>query len=84
MCKIALLAPVTGEFSPQRPVTRGFDVFFDLRLNKRSSNWDAIDLRRHRAHCDVTVPDKRDIVEQGVSPWWSIVATVLFPYIPWI
>ena len=29
--------PVTGEFSSQRPVTRSFDVFFDLRLNKRLS-----------------------------------------------
>ena len=28
-------APVTGEFLSQKPVTRGFDVFFDLRLNKR-------------------------------------------------
>ena len=28
---------VTGEFSAQRPVTRSFDVFFDLRLNKRLS-----------------------------------------------
>ena len=26
-----------GEFSTQRPVTRSFDVFFDLRLNKRLS-----------------------------------------------
>ena len=26
---------VTGEFPSQRPVTRNFDVFFDLRLNKR-------------------------------------------------
>ena len=26
--------PVTGEFSAQRPVTRSFDVFYDLRLNK--------------------------------------------------
>ena len=26
-----------GEFPTQRPVTRSFDVFFDLRLNKRSS-----------------------------------------------
>ena len=30
--------PVTGEFPSQRPVTRSFDVFFDLRLNKRLSN----------------------------------------------
>ena len=28
---------VTGEFPTQRPVTRSFDVFFDLRLNKRLS-----------------------------------------------
>ena len=27
-------SPVTGEFPTQRPVTRSFDVFFDLRLNK--------------------------------------------------
>ena len=31
------LSPVPGEFPAQRPVTRSFDVFFDLRLNKRSS-----------------------------------------------
>ena len=28
-------SPVPGEFHAQRPVTRSFDVFFDLRLNKR-------------------------------------------------
>ena len=26
-----------GDFPTQRPVTRSFDVFFDLRLNKRLS-----------------------------------------------
>ena len=26
-------SPVPGEFPSQRPVTRGFDVFFDVRLN---------------------------------------------------
>ena len=30
-------SPVTGEFASQRPVTRGFDVFFDLSLKKRLS-----------------------------------------------
>ena len=31
---------VAGEFPAQRPVTRSFDVFFDLRLNKRlSKQW---------------------------------------------
>ena len=28
---------LAGEFPAQRPVTRSFDVFFDLRLNKRLS-----------------------------------------------
>ena len=28
---------VTGEFPSKRPATRSFDVFFDLRLNKRMS-----------------------------------------------
>ena len=36
-------SPVSGEFPAQRPVTRSFDIFFDLRLNKRlskqSSGW---------------------------------------------
>ena len=42
-------SPVPGEFPAQRPVTRSFDVFFDLRLNKRLGKtivmlviWDAI------------------------------------------
>ena len=40
-------SPVTGEFPVQRPVTQSFDVFFDLRLNKRLSKqawgwWDAM------------------------------------------
>ena len=30
-------SPVPGESPAQRPVTRSFDVFFDLRLNKRLS-----------------------------------------------
>ena len=30
-------SPVTGEFPAQRPVTRSFDVSFDLRPNKRLS-----------------------------------------------
>ena len=30
-------SPVTGEFPAQRPVTRYFEVFFDLRLNKTLS-----------------------------------------------
>ena len=47
------ISPVPGEFPTQRSVTRNFDVFFDLRLNKRLSG--AGDLRRYRAHYDVTL-----------------------------
>ena len=48
--------PVSGVFASQKLVTWGFDVFFDLRLNKRLSK----QLRRrwfktHRAQYDVTV-----------------------------
>ena len=32
-------SPVPGEFPAQRPMTRSFDVFFDIRLNKRSWGW---------------------------------------------
>ena len=33
-------SPVPGEFPTQRPVTRSFDAFFDLRLNKHlSKQW---------------------------------------------
>ena len=46
-----------GEFPAQRPVTRSFDVFVDLRL--RISDWvnnrEAGDLRGLRGHYDVIV-----------------------------
>ena len=45
--------PVTGEFPSQRPVTRRFDVFFDLRRNKNWVNYrKAGDVRLHRSHYD--------------------------------
>ena len=30
-------APVSGEFPTQKPATRSFDVYFDLRPDKRLS-----------------------------------------------
>ena len=30
-------SPVPGEFPAQRPVTQSFDIYFDLRPNKRLS-----------------------------------------------
>ena len=36
----AVNSPVTGEFPSQKPVTRSFDISFDLRLNERlSKQW---------------------------------------------
>ena len=43
---------VTAGFPSQRPVTRSFDVFLELRLN---NVWNVGDLRRHRSHYDVIV-----------------------------
>ena len=49
---------VTGEFPSQRPVTRSFDGFFDLRLNKRLSKqswgwWFETPSRPLWRHCNV-------------------------------
>ena len=51
---------VTGEFPLKRPVTRSFDVFFDLRLNKRLSKqsicrWFETPSRSSRRHCNVVI-----------------------------
>ena len=51
-------SPVAGEFSAQRPVTRSFDVYFDLRLNKRLSKqswgwWFETPSRPLCRHCNV-------------------------------
>ena len=51
-------SPVTGEFPSQRPLTRSFDVFFDLRLNKELSTqswgwWFETSLGSLWRHCDV-------------------------------
>ena len=61
-------SPVPGEFPAQRPVTRNFDVFFDLRLNKRFSNRDAGDLGRYRTDYDVIVmPNACQIAKRSDS-----------------
>ena len=49
---------VTGEFPSQRPVTRSFDDFFDLRLNKQSNKqswgwWFETPLRSSWRDCNV-------------------------------
>ena len=48
-------SPVPGEFLAQRPVTRSFDVsLICVWINGWVNNRDAGDLRRYRAHYDVT------------------------------
>ena len=49
-------SPVAGEFLAQRPVTRSFDIFCDLRwINGYVNNGKAGDLIRYHVHYDVTV-----------------------------
>ena len=52
-------SPVTGEVPSQRPVMRSFDVFCELRLNKRLSKqswgwWFETPLRSFLRHCNET------------------------------
>ena len=48
-------SPVPGDFHTQRPVTRSFDIFICVWINGWVNNGEAGDLRRYRAHYDVTV-----------------------------
>ena len=52
--------PFVWGIPTQRPVTRGFAVFFNLRLKKNSwvNNREAGDLRRYRGHYDVNVMER--------------------------
>ena len=66
---------VIGKFPAERPVTRNFDVFFDLRLkNDWVNNLEGGDLRRHRAHYDVTV-----MASQTISRWSGLFDTKPLP-----
>ena len=59
---------VTDGFPPQGPVIQSFDVFFDLWKNGSANNRDAGDLRRHRAHYDVTVMGCHNHWSRGIGP----------------
>ena len=77
-------SPVSGEFPAQRPVTRSFDIFFDLHLNKRLSK-QAGDLRCYRAHYDVSVMGSMwlifvHIMQTGITVTG---ATAQLPRHPW-
>ena len=56
---------VTGEFCAQRPVTRSFDFFFDLRLNQQVSkqwrcSWFEMPLCSLWRHCNIAYYQSRD------------------------
>ena len=64
---------VTGEFPTQRPVTQSFDVFFDVRPNKRLSKqswdwWFETPSRSLWCHCNADVVRKyyRPSVRWGI------------------
>ena len=72
-----------GDFPAQRPLTRSFDVSFDLRLKYGwANNREAGDLRRHCAHYDVTVMIKRltNIIKYvgWCTIWYDSIDQVLF------
>ena len=62
-------SPITGEFPAKRPVTPSFDVFCDLRLNKRLSKqswgwWFDTPSRPLWRHCnDVTIGHTESLKE---------------------
>ena len=63
-------SPVPGELPAQRPVTRRFDVLFDLRLNKRLSKqswgwWFETPSGPLWRHCNVTAPPSG-----ANDTWW--------------
>ena len=69
-------SPVPGEFSTQRPVTRSFDVYFDMRPNKRLSkqSWGwwfetlSWSLWRHCNGATVCVPQRQwSIPDKNIS-----------------
>ena len=67
-------SPVSGEFPAQRPVTRSFDVFFDLhlikRLSKHSRGWWFETLSRPLwRHCNVLwIPNTHHWPYSGAQP----------------
>ena len=69
-------SPVPGDFLIQRPVTRSFDVFFNLRLNKRLSKqswgwWFETLSRPLWRQCNGYLPFTINISERGsVQYWW--------------
>ena len=79
---------VTGEFPSQKPVTRSFNVFFDLRLNKRLSEqlggrW--FETRSLWRHCTAT-QQKGHTRSNSNSNKWKVIhlsPVVNMTFNPW-
>ena len=75
-------SPATGEFPSQRPVTRSFDVLFDMRwINGWVNNRVAGDLRRNHADYDVTEMPAEVL---GTMSWSNLTNLNLFYSIHYI
>ena len=77
-----LCGEFTGEFTAQRPVTRSFDVFFHLCLNKRLSKqsgswWFETPLRPLWRHCSISLENCQKIYLKNIiskrSSWTPMV-----------
>ena len=81
-------SPVPGEFATQRPVTRSFDVYFDLRPNKRLSkqSWGwwfetlSHSLWRHRYDIELYVRSEARSVEarKAIHKLWRVLYAMSF------
>ena len=67
-------SPVPGEFPGKRPVTRSFDVFFDLRmnksLNKQSRGW-WFEMPSHSLWCHYNAMENTSKTKKGDHPMLS-------------
>ena len=67
-------SPVTDEFHTQRPMTRRFDVFFDLRLNQHlRKQWFDTPLRKTTTY--VAVNDETFLI--SVAAWGAVPISLL-------
>ena len=72
-------SPITGEFPAQRPVTRSFDIFSSLRLNKRLNKqswgwWFETQLQPLWRHCN----DVSSLSRIDMHVLWHIVQNTIW------
>ena len=70
-------SPITGDVPPQRPVTRGFDVFLDLRMKKRlvkhsRRRWFETSSHSLWCHCNIIWPCHANDVLYNTTYIWLV------------